>query len=274
VVSALADGGPAASSGLKQNDILLAFADTPLIEAADLPKQLKAVGEKDVPLKLLRAGKPLTIRIRPIARMILGPAAPEKVDYFIGVSASPPDDVLRAHVELPAGQGLLVTEVVPESPAERAGVKKFDILLKLNDKPLDRTETLSAQVQAVAGKPAKLFIYRGGKPIDITVKPEPRKTAAHLPQMQEREAVRLWTAEDSALNALSGALWKKADSQPKYFVNTIQSQPLLSQVAPGVFKAKTSTVDPTTQRLDKLDKDIKALQKALEEVRDAVKQGK
>ena len=66
VVSALAEGGPAAASGLKQNDILLTLADAPLAKADDLAKQLKAAGEKDVPLKLLRAGKPLTLRVRPV----------------------------------------------------------------------------------------------------------------------------------------------------------------------------------------------------------------
>jgi membrane-associated protease RseP (regulator of RpoE activity) len=275
VVSALADGGPAASAGLKQNDILLALADAPLAEVDDLPKQLKAVGEKDVPLKLLRAGKPLTIRVRPYARMTLGPAEPEKVDYYIGVSASPPDDVLRAHVELPAGQGLLITEVVPESPAEKAGVKKFDILLKLNDKPLDRPENLSKQVQAAGDKSTKLFLYRGGKPITITVKPEPRKTATRLTQWQEREAFRLWASDGTALNALHGGLWKADSAQPRHFRFTHQGQPLINQAAPGENKAANAlVVDVTTQRLDTLDKEIKALRKTIEEIRDALKKGR
>ena len=244
VVSALADGGPAANTGLKQNDILLAIADAPLAEAADLPKQLKAAGEKDVTLKLLRSGKPLTIRVRPIARMTLAPAAPEKVDFYIGVSASPPDEVLRAHVSLPEGQGLLVTEVVPKSPSEKSGVKKFDILLKLDDKPLDRTETLSAQVQAIANKAATLTLYRGGKPLAISVKPEPRPITTSL-DAQMHDAVRLWSVSNGKPLAYTvNNLGVNRAGNPSQTINYGYPNPIQSLF--GKVDAKNKAVATTT----------------------------
>jgi membrane-associated protease RseP (regulator of RpoE activity) len=276
VISAIAEGGPAASSGLKQNDILLTLAEAPLAKADDLPKQLKAAGEKDVPLKLLREGKPLTLRIRPVTRMTLGPAEPEKVDYYIGVSASPPDDILRAHVKLPDGQGLLITEVVPQSPAEKSGVKKYDILLKLDDKPLDRPENLAQQVQAVGGKPATLFLYRAGKPITISVQPEPRKPSAD--QSAYREAVRLWTADGAVLNALTAqkgemAKWN-VNPQVQHLFTHKGFTPLNQGGSVPYIVNPAASEATTAQRLDKLEKEIQALETTLKEIRDALKKGK
>ena len=43
---------------------------------------------------------------------------------------------LRAQIDIPEGQGLLVRQVVPDSPAAKAGLKNFDILLRANDTDL------------------------------------------------------------------------------------------------------------------------------------------
>ena len=262
LVASLADEGAAAKAGLHRNDILLAIADTPLAEVADLPKTLKTVGEKVVSLKLVRSGKTLTIQVRPVTQMTLTAAEPQKASYYIGVSATPPDDVLRAHVTLPTGQGLLVNEVVAESPAEKCGVKKFDILLKIDDTPLDNRETLSTKVQAVGGKPAKLSILPSNKTITITVTPEPRK--AETANSDPGQPVRFWT--------------------PLVNPHIIHSYKNVNYAAP-VATTRFTTVQPTVapapadpsslaKRLDDLDKEMKVIRKAIEEARDAVKKEK
>jgi S1-C subfamily serine protease len=43
---------------------------------------------------------------------------------------------------------VIVTEVISRSPAEKAGVKKDDILLDLNCHPVENPETLTRLVQA------------------------------------------------------------------------------------------------------------------------------
>ena len=44
------------------------------------------------------------------------------------MEVSPVDDTLRSHLDIPAGQGLVVTSVHQGSAAERAGLKANDIL--------------------------------------------------------------------------------------------------------------------------------------------------
>ena len=61
------------------------------------------------------------------------PAPPE---FWIGVSVSTVEPALRAHLKIPADQGLIATEVIAESPAAKAELKVNDILLTMAGKPL------------------------------------------------------------------------------------------------------------------------------------------
>ena len=59
---------------------------------------------------------------------------PEPPKHWIGILGGPVTDELRAQIDIPADQGVLVRQVVPDSPADKAGLKAFDILLKANDR--------------------------------------------------------------------------------------------------------------------------------------------
>ena len=73
--------------------------------------------------------------------------APDKVAY-LGVVVTQADDTLRNQVKLPRGAGLNVMEVVPESPADKSGIKPHDVLEKLDDQLLFNGEQLSALVRS------------------------------------------------------------------------------------------------------------------------------
>jgi hypothetical protein len=277
LVAELANDGPAAGAGLQRNDILLTLSDAPLGAPDDVTKRLKAAGDKEkmLTLKLMRAGKPMTLQVRPVMRVTLGPAEPEKTSYYIGVSATPVNDVLRLHIQLPADQGLLVTEVVPGSPAEKAGVKQHDVLLTLKDKPLDRSETLAAQVQAVGDKAATLSLIRAGKALSLAVTPEPRKAEAAT--LQAAKDVRLWNYRAHQLLANQPrtlGLWTQHPAAPNVAAESnaaLVEHLAKTHVTPNAPAAATNA---TAKRLDALDKEIKALRQAIEEMRDTLKKEK
>jgi serine protease Do len=78
-------------------------------------------------------------------------------------------DVARAFGLEQAG-GALVGDVSPNTPASRAGLKKGDIILKLNGQPVDSRNQLTLQVsQTPPGTPVKLTIWRDGKMQDVNV---------------------------------------------------------------------------------------------------------
>src|SRR5262245_35702388 len=58
---------------------------------------------------------------------------PDMPKLWIGVLGGPVPDELRAQLDIPADQGVLLRHVAPDSPAEKAGLKVFDVLLRAND---------------------------------------------------------------------------------------------------------------------------------------------
>jgi membrane-associated protease RseP (regulator of RpoE activity) len=272
IVASLADDGPAARAGLEPNDILLTLSDKPLARPADLAERLKSAGETAVTLRVLRKGKPVTLRVRPVYRVTLAADQPQTQEYYLGVAVSPVDDALRAHMDLPDGMGLLATQVIPGSPAEKAGIKIHDILIELGGKPLDAPETLVAQVQAARDKAATLKIIRHGKPETFTITPEARPEHAD----PHHGRIILWDLQNKAYSNLHGM----ADHPNLHGMADHPTVPnpavRLWQAAPGHFTVTGRSSDPDRmgKRLDALDDDVKALRKAVEEIRDALKKEK
>ncbi len=91
---------------------------------------------------------------------------------YLGVGVEPLHPALWAHLRdvLERNQGILVSEVAQDSPAEKAGLKTNDILLTFGDQMLFSPEQLVALVHAdKGGDQVQLGIVREGKKQDITV---------------------------------------------------------------------------------------------------------
>ena len=177
VVSSLAGGGPADLAGLKLHDILLFLDEKPIRKPDELSKLLKAAGEKEVPLELMRAGKMQTIQVKPVYRVTLAPTAPENPRNYIGLSGGTLDETLRSHLKIPADLGFPVTSVIEDGPAAKAGIKTGDIILAFNTQPVESVQQLSELVQAYdAGSgPAEIEVQRGGETRTFAITPEPWK---------------------------------------------------------------------------------------------------
>ncbi len=87
------------------------------------------------------------------------PAAPR---VWLGIQGEDVGDDLRAQLDL-AG-GVLVTDVAPGSPAEKAGLKKSDVVLKLDGKALKDADGLAEFMgSAKAGQEVVVTVLRKGK---------------------------------------------------------------------------------------------------------------
>ena len=108
---------------------------------------------------------PLRLQMRPLQRQAAEamPTETRKAAY-LGVATRPLTAELRAQTDLPAGVGLLIDAVAPDSPAARAGVKRFDILHKFDDQLVCAAEQLTALVEAAGkDKEVALMLLRGGR---------------------------------------------------------------------------------------------------------------
>src|SRR4029078_12674056 len=131
IATSVAPDGPAAHAGVCQNDILLTLGEASLSKPEDLEEQLKVAGEKPLGLVLLHHGQKKTLQVQPRVNVTLGPVQPSPPEFWIAVSLSTVEPALRAHLKIPADQGLIATEVIAESPAAKAELKVNDILLTM-----------------------------------------------------------------------------------------------------------------------------------------------
>ena len=95
-------------------------------------------------------------------------------DYWIGIAFDEVSDAVRAHVDVPAGQGVMVNNVFPESAAAKAGFKKFDIILSAGKEPLKSPYDLVKAVQKAKDKELSFEVLRKGKSSKIKVTPQKR----------------------------------------------------------------------------------------------------
>lgn len=83
----------------------------------------------------------------------------------LGVTVSQPNETLVDQLDLPRGQGLVVTQVMPDTPAAKAGLKTNDILLEFNGKAVSSNQgEFVRQVQDVkADGKVDIIVLRKGK---------------------------------------------------------------------------------------------------------------
>lgn len=66
---------------------------------------------------------------------------------YLGISARPAPQEIRAQFKLAEGTALLIDEVVADSPAAKAGLKKFDVLTKVDDQLIINPEQLAVLIR-------------------------------------------------------------------------------------------------------------------------------
>ena len=90
---------------------------------------------------------------------------------FIGVMTRSLSPEVRAQTGLQEGFGLLVEEVLPDSPAKTAGIQQHDVLVMLGDQRLVNMEQLAVLVHSSARDSEVVFtLKRAGAEQKVTVK--------------------------------------------------------------------------------------------------------
>jgi membrane-associated protease RseP (regulator of RpoE activity) len=114
-------------------------------------------------------------------------AAPK---YWIGLQGRPIDNrVLRTQLQLAGDVGVAIETVMPESPAEKAGLRQDDILVAVAGEPLADLAYLQSVVAEKHDKPIELKVLRLAKEEVIKVTPEeiPAEVLERLAAQQQRQ---------------------------------------------------------------------------------------
>ncbi|NJC88000.1 MAG: Do family serine endopeptidase [Desulfuromonas sp.] len=89
---------------------------------------------------------------------------------WLGVTMQPVDPALAESFGLDKVTGALITKVLPDTPAERAGLQRGDVLLSFAGKPVRGVRELQLQVaNAPIGKTVPVEIVRNGRRLTLSV---------------------------------------------------------------------------------------------------------
>ncbi|MBL9093879.1 MAG: PDZ domain-containing protein [Planctomycetaceae bacterium] len=98
----------------------------------------------------------------------------EQHSFWIGAMCVPVDPALRSQLKLGEPEGLLVGNVMPGSPADKAGLKQYDVVTAIDGKRVESLHDLVAAVAAAGEKEIKLDVLRGGEKQTVGVTPAKR----------------------------------------------------------------------------------------------------
>jgi serine protease Do len=116
---------------------------------------------------------------------------------WIGVSIQTVTPEIARAFDLKEAEGALVGDVVPNGPADRAGIKRGDIILSFNEKPVKRANDLPMIVADIpAGKTVDVKILRGGKENTMKVTVEEMSEGKIASQMGSAQQTLGLTVDD------------------------------------------------------------------------------
>ncbi|MGI6386033.1 MAG: DegQ family serine endoprotease [Desulfomonilia bacterium] len=92
---------------------------------------------------------------------------------YLGVTIQDLTAELAKSFGLNDTKGVLVSQVMPDTPAEKAGMKQGDVIVSLDGKPVDTSASLRNEVaMTVPGTAIKVGVIRDGKKMTLNVKVE------------------------------------------------------------------------------------------------------
>lgn len=104
-----------------------------------------------------------------------------KRNYWIGVVATNLNRMMAISLGLSSTEGAVVSQVEPQSPADKAGIEPADVILEINGNPIDNARGARALLDNAdlrVGDNLTFKIFRDGKALEVVVKLEelPKRT--------------------------------------------------------------------------------------------------
>ena len=94
--------------------------------------------------------------------------------YRVGLGCEKVSEALRMHLKLPEGTGLLVSAVMDDSPAGRAGIQRFDVIVEANGNAVTDVPDLIRAVNEARETEMQLGVVHRGERKTFRVTPEQR----------------------------------------------------------------------------------------------------
>jgi C-terminal processing protease CtpA/Prc len=226
IINEVVDESPADEAGLRDNDIVVSIDGSKIETADDLTTYVQDHAAGDIiTIKVLRDGKEQELKVtlgkrprqerrieREYAFGVPGhpdvpdaPDAPkgaktqvfkffsdESTGSYIGVELTSLSDQLRAYFGVTGDGGVLVSSVEKETPAEKAGLKAGDVIIKADgDEVTDANDVREVVADKDKGAKVELTLVRDRKEMTVAVEVAENEHAEH-----GRKSMRTFTMPD------------------------------------------------------------------------------
>ncbi len=149
---------PAARAGIKSGDIMIELNGKKISDLNEINYILALSGQNGVSMLVKRGNQQLAINnIVPKTETFPG-------IYKIGITYSP------------GTAQAVVGQVIPGSPAEKAGLKEGDRIVRIGNGKIVKSENIPELVNKTAGKPTEVELVRNGNSIILPITPIPNVT--------------------------------------------------------------------------------------------------
>ncbi len=176
LVSHVTEGSPAANAGIQRGDVIVSFDGQEVKQMHELPYIVAntPVG-KEVTVEILRDGQRRRLKVE-IAKLeeesVQASAQEEAATPKLGLSVNDITPEMAQKYNLPTAEGVVVLQVLPGSPAERAGMQAGDIILEIGRENVSDVAGFKRKLEEYEeGKTILLLVQREGTTVYVTVEP-------------------------------------------------------------------------------------------------------
>jgi serine protease Do len=164
LVAEVTPGSPAAKAGIHRGDVIVGFNGETVKDSHDLPAMVAKtpVGEK-VTLSLRRDGKteavPVKVGKLPSEKVASEPSSRASQSQW-GLQLQDVTPQMARQRGLAEASGVMVVGVQPDSPAERAGLQRGDIILEVNHQPVQSMQDMRDAVAKAGDQDSLLLLVK------------------------------------------------------------------------------------------------------------------
>jgi serine protease Do len=174
LVANVSKDGPAEKAGIKVGDVIIEFDGKEIKDSGDLPIIVaRTPVDRRVRMKVLRDKKELqlTVSVGELKDEEVVASAPEKGELGMTVQKLTPQ--IAESLGLEKADGVVVSAVDPGSVADEAGIRRGDVILEVDRKPIRSIDEYKKAVAGIRkGKGVLLLVRRGESTLFLALKPQ------------------------------------------------------------------------------------------------------
>jgi serine protease Do len=174
LVANVSKDGPADKAGIKVGDVIIEFDGKEVKDSGDLPIIVaRTAVDKKVRMKVVREKKEvvLSVAVGELKDEEVVASAPEKGELGLTVQRLTPQ--MAESLGLEKSEGVVVSAVEPGSAADEAGIRRGDVLMEIDRRPIRNLDEYRKSVAAIKkGKGVLFLVRRGESTLFLALKPQ------------------------------------------------------------------------------------------------------